>query len=360
MTTAPADASTQARDAAVVDRALAADRERVQAALDAYLSPEPSLVGFYAIVAEYPLRAGKGIRAALCLSACRAHGGRTEDALGAAVAIELLHNAFLVHDDICDGALQRRGAPALHVRHGVPLALNAGNALAWLALGPLLDNVDLLGWQLALDVLSEFHHLTRRTIEGQAVELSWRDRDLLELDSDAYLRLVLDKTCWYSSIHPCRVGALIGSRGRADLDAIARFAFFLGAVLQIRDDIENVTDACEAHGKDFGSDVIEGKPTLLLSHLLGAASTAERAELLGLIGAKGADSGLEPRDRIARVVAMMEDRGSIDYACAFADGLAGAALAEFDDTLGELPESDDKVFLRSLVLHLRDPGLRGR
>jgi geranylgeranyl diphosphate synthase type II len=131
-------------------------------------------------------------------------------------------------------------------------------------------------------------------------------------------------------------------------------------VLQIRDDVENVTDRREAHGKDFGSDIIEGKPTLLLIHLLGAASQSERAELLRLVGPRSPDSGLEPGDRIARVVAMMEDRGSIDYACAFADGLAGAALAEFDNALGGLPESDDKAFLRSLVLHLRDPGLRGR
>ena len=56
----------------------------------------------------------------------------------------------------------------------------------------------------------------------------------------------------------------------------------------------------------------------------------------------------------------MEEHGSIDYACAFADGLAGAALAEFDTAMGMLPDSDDKTFLRALVLHLRDPQIRGR
>ena len=276
------------------------------------------------------------------------------------MAIELLHNAFLVHDDICDGALQRRGAAALHVRHGVPLALTAGNALAWLAIEPLLENVHTLGPELALEVLSEFHLLTKRTIEGQAAELAWRDGELPQLTADEYLRLVLDKTCWYTSIQPCRVGALIGARGAADLDAIARFGFFLGAVLQIRDDIENVTDRHEDHGKDFGGDVIEGKPTLLLIHLLGSVAPELRAQIEHLVGPSGEASGVERVERIERIVSLMEDHGSIEYACAFADGLAGAALAEFDAAMGVLPHSEDKSFLRALVLHLRDPHIRGR
>ena len=56
----------------------------------------------------------------------------------------------------------------------------------------------------------------------------------------------------------------------------------------------------------------------------------------------------------------MEEHGSIAYACAFADGLAGAALAEFEASMGHLPDSEDKDFLAALVLHLRDPAIRGR
>jgi geranylgeranyl diphosphate synthase type II len=340
----------------LVGRILAADGERTRESLLA-LIPEGEL---YELVADYPQRPSKGFRPALCLATCRAHGGSTDEALGAAVAIELLHNAFLVHDDICDDAHRRRGEEALHVRHGIPLALTVGNALAWLALEPLLENVRTLGRGLALEVLAEFDHLTRRTIEGQAAELSWRTRGLAGLDADAYLDVVLAKTCWYSAIHPCRVGALIGSRGTADLDAIARFGFFLGAVLQIRDDVENVTDRFGAGGKDFGSDLIEGKPTLLLAHLLGAASREEASEVVDLVGPAGSASGVLRDQRIERVASLMERHGSIDYACAFADGLAGAALAEFERAMGALPESGDKEFVRALVLHLRDPGVRGR
>ncbi len=340
----------------LVEGQLARARELTRQALLSYLPAEP----LYALAGEYPRRASKGIRPALCLAACRAHGGTTEDALGAAVAIELLHNAFLVHDDICDGAEQRRGAPSLHVEHGIPLALTAGNALAWLAFEPLLDNVELLGAELALAVLGEFNHLVRRTIEGQAFELAWRERPHPELSADAYLRLVLDKTCWYTAIHPCRVGAMIGTRGAADLDAIARFGFFLGAVLQIRDDIENLTDRAEAFGKDFGGDVIEGKPTLMLIHLLDHAAPEVEVQARALAGPEGEGSGLPASERIDRIVELMEEHGSIDYACAFADGLAGAALAEFETSMGHLPDSEDKEFMRALALHLRDPVLRGR
>jgi geranylgeranyl pyrophosphate synthase len=132
-------------------------------------------------------------------------------------------------------------------------------------------------------------------------------------------------------------------------------------VLQVRDDVENVSDRLGARGKDFGSDIIEGKPTLLLGHVLGAASAAEREELVALIGPRAdpATAGTDAQ-RIDRVVALMEHYGSVDYACAFADGLAGGALAEFDAAMGWLPPSDDKDFVRSLVLFLRDPLIRGR
>jgi geranylgeranyl diphosphate synthase type II len=344
----------------LVEATLAADGRRTRAALLDHLSDDGLSGELYELVADYPQRPGKGIRPALCLATCRAHGGRSEDAIAAAVAIELLHNAFLVHDDICDGARTRRGSAALHVRYGIPRALSAGDALAWAALGPLIDHATTLGSELAFDLLAEFDHMARRTIEGQAAELAWRERGLLGLDSDDYLRLVLDKTCWYSTIHPCRVGALLGSGGRADLDAIGRFAFFLGAVLQIRDDVENLTDSTEAHGKDFGGDIVEGKPTLMLIHLLRTARPAARDEALRLVGPPGERSPLAPSERIERVVGLLEDHGSIDYACAFADGLAGAALAEFAPAMDQLPDSRDKTFLRSLVLHLRDPVIRGR
>jgi geranylgeranyl diphosphate synthase type II len=332
------------------------DGARAREGLLEYLPTSGAATELYRLAADYPQRPGKGLRPALCLATCRAFGGATDDALPAAIALELLHNAFLVHDDICDDAQERRGGPALHVTHGVPLALTVGDGLAWLALRPLLDGAGRLGLRTTFDVLTEFDHLTRRTIEGQAVELGWRSRDYTHADVDTYLRLILAKTCWYSTIHPCRVGALIGSRGHANLDALARFGFFLGAVLQVHNDIDDIT----GHDGVPGGDVLEGKPTLLLVHLLEQLDPGERAEVVGMVGPAGASCGLTDADRAQRVVKLMDKHGSVEYACSYADGLAGAALAEFDAAMGHLPDSPDKDFVRSLALYLRDPVIRGR
>jgi geranylgeranyl diphosphate synthase type II len=95
-------------------------RRRVEEQLEAYRAAAmPVLLGaipqkeprrhLYDLVPAYPMRAGKGLRPALCLATCRAFGGRMEDALDTAVAIELFHNAFLVHDDVEDDSETRRG-----------------------------------------------------------------------------------------------------------------------------------------------------------------------------------------------------------------------------------------------------------
>src|SRR5262245_60657475 len=83
----------------------------------------------YDLMLEYPLRDAKAMRPALCIACCRALGGRLEAVLPSAAVLEFYHNAFLIHDDIEDGSHTRRGAPTLHVAHGVPIAINVGDAM---------------------------------------------------------------------------------------------------------------------------------------------------------------------------------------------------------------------------------------
>ncbi len=161
-----------------------------------------------------------------------------DDALPAAAALELLHAAFLIHDDIEDGSEQRRGRSAMHVEYGVPIALNAGDALATLALRPLLD--EHRPPRVAHDprrAAPSSSATMERTVEGQAVEIGWRADNVVDLTPVDYLDMILRKTCAYTTILPLRVGALIGSWGAADLDAIAQFGFALGAAFQIQDDL---------------------------------------------------------------------------------------------------------------------------
>ena len=83
----------------------------------------------YDLVPLYPLRPGKGFRPGLCLATCGAFGGPPDAALNSAVALELFHNAFLVHDDVEDGSLSRRGGPTLAAEHGLAIAVNVGDAM---------------------------------------------------------------------------------------------------------------------------------------------------------------------------------------------------------------------------------------
>ena len=88
--------------------------------------------------------------------------------------------------------------------------------------------------------MMEFDFMSRQTVAGQALELGWCQDNRIDLEPDDYLDLIMKKTCWYTTVLPLRVGALVGSRGTADLDPMIEFGFHLGAAFQIRDDILNL------------------------------------------------------------------------------------------------------------------------
>ena len=185
-----------------------------RAMLDAIPDGEPHK-WLYELVRTYPGRPGKAIRPALCVATCRAFGGSDATAFPVAVAIEMLHNAFLVHDDIADGSERRRGRPTLPADYGEALSLNAGDALVVLANQVLRRHARSLDPPLADRLLDEFDTMAMRTLEGQATELGWRRDRVTALSPEDYLDLILHKTCWYTTIHPLRVGALLGSGDRS-------------------------------------------------------------------------------------------------------------------------------------------------
>ena len=160
--------------------------ELTRGAMDAFLIDGQPAGQLYDLVREYPGRRGKGIRPSLLLAACQAHGGTAREGLGPAVALEMMHNAFLIHDDLEDASATRRGEPTLHELHGVGLAVNAGDALASMALQPLRDN-GLLGTRVAELVLDEFLTMVRVTTEGQAMELGWRRNNAIDLEPADYV-----------------------------------------------------------------------------------------------------------------------------------------------------------------------------
>ena len=294
---------------------------------------------------DYPARGGRSLRSSLCIAVARAFGASLDEALDSAVALEMLHNSFLIHDDVEDDSEERRGGPALHVLHGVPIAVNVGDALCVLSLRPLLRNQKTLGHRLSLRILEETERMVCETVEGQAIELGWRRANTIDIGDEDYLRMVLKKTCWYTTIFPARAGALIGSRDGVDLEPFLRFGFFLGAAFQIQDDILNLIGDPAQYGKEIGGDLWEGKRTLMIIHLLNNADDGEVSRLAAFLGTpRGQKSSREAR----WVADLMSFYGSIDHCRRVAHGLAGAALREFEQGFSGLRETRDLAFVREL------------
>jgi len=233
--------------------------------------------------------------------------------------------------------------------------VNAGDGLAVLALGALRDNEGPLGRRLAARIWSEFDFMARLTVDGQARELGWQRDGRTDLTPDDYLDLIMRKTCWYTTLLPLRVGALIGAGSvvgrQPDLDALLRFGFFLGAAFQIRDDILNLTGSPELYGKELLGDLREGKRTLMVIHLLAAADARDRAAVAEYLA-------LEPVQRsgdvAARILAMMHGHGSVAFADEFARGIARSAAVAFEEAFAGLPESPARRFVRDLVPYMVD------
>jgi geranylgeranyl diphosphate synthase, type II len=316
-----------------------------RSALLDYLPAREPRRHLYDLVADYPQRGGKMMRSSLCIAAACAFGARPQDALEVAVSIELLHNALLIHDDIQDDSEQRRGRPTLHLEHGVPLALNAGDTLTLISLRPLIENHGRFGGDLTLKIVRETERMALTSAEGQAMELGWRHDNVIDLNDADYLQMVLKKTCWLATIYPIRVGALIGTRGAVDPELFMRFGFFLGATFQIQDDLLNLV-ADQSYGKERDGDLWEGKRTLMLIRLFRESAPPARDRLAAILRT-------ERRERtagdVAWIRAQMDRYDCIEYARRYAHRLAGAALHEYSLAFAGVPESRDKRFLEEMV-----------
>ncbi len=253
--------------------------EMITASVGRHAGPE-----LHDLILDYPLRPAKGLRPALCIATCRALGGTEEAALPSAAALELLHNAFLIHDDVEDGSLDRRGGPTLQRDQGTAAAINVGDGLMGLALQPLLTNTKVVGLGPALRVLERVWEMVMITVKGQAMELAWT-RDNVWTFGDAgyvesYEQLVRAKTADYSFVAPVELGWLLAGGAEHLRAPLVRGAEHLGIAFQIVDDILNLQRANESYGKEIAGDLWEGKRTLILLHALHEASPTERSEAL--------------------------------------------------------------------------------
>jgi geranylgeranyl diphosphate synthase, type II len=275
----------------------------------------------YDLMLDYPMRDAKGLRPALCVAACRALGGPLEGALPSAAVLELYHNAFLIHDDVEDRSEKRRDALTLQRLHGVPIAVNVGDAMLALALRPLLDNMHRLDMGRALRILETVAAMARESAEGQAIELDWVRRARWDLTDDDYLGMVDQKTGWYSFIAPVRIGAIVAGASAEVIAALHGFAAALGAAFQIQDDVLNLQAREADYGKEIAGDLWEGKHTLILLHALRAMGDDDRARALAILDRPRPDTVDPARDdlagRLRRLVPALAAEGRLD-----ADGRA--------------------------------------
>ena len=205
---------------------------------------------------ELVRRGGKRWRPLLLVLSARAFG-RPDGALPLAPLVEIAHSGTLIVDDIEDGAVKRRGGPAIHLMFGVDAAVNAGNLLYFLPLA-LIDGLEVdPGIRLALHARYALH--MRRLHLGQAMDIEWHRQDDFVPAVDQYLAMCALKTGVLARAS-AELGALAAGATPEAAEALGALFEKAGVAFQILDDAKNLRSGLP--GKDRGDDIVEGKKSL--------------------------------------------------------------------------------------------------
>lgn len=310
---------------------------------------------------SYIKQRGKALRPLLVLLSCGAVGGDEAQALPAAAAVEVFHTWTLVHDDIIDRDDTRRGSPTVHARfaahardgHGVgpDEAAHYGTALAILAgdlqqswcyalLGDLVTHG--VAERLTLELIRRMAtSLTPQLMEGELLDVQFSLMPPDALDEERVLDMVGKKTGALLE-YAAWCGATIGLAGRPDPDGLAtrlgRFAYLCGTAFQLHDDLLGLTADEALLGKPVGSDIREGKRTLVVYKALSAADERQRRLLLRTLGNPHASSA-----DISEVLSIFEATGILEQVNTLANSLINQAI----ELLAPLADSDYKRLLTS-------------
>lgn len=292
----------------------------------------------YRPLAAYSKNGGKRHRPLICELACGAVGGDPKLVSAAAAAIEYFHTAALIHDDIADESTMRRGEACLHISQGEGLAINAGDLALSQVTGSVLDDKR-LSESLRLRVLEELVQMTTHTIEGQALDIGWARDGRFDLTIEDYLAMAKRKTAYYSGGTPLAVGAIIGGGNKEQVEILRSFGMAAGLAFQIQDDLLNLTGNKELLGKDYRSDITEGKRTLIAVHALQHSSQKE--ELTAILA-----SHTTAPTMLSCAIEIMIAAGSLEFARDYATGIISAAKA---DIAGKLEENKFTTLLMQMA-----------
>tara|TARA_B100001175_G_scaffold317932_1_gene337796 strand:+ start:20969 stop:22657 length:1689 start_codon:yes stop_codon:yes gene_type:complete len=218
-------------------------------------------------------------------------------------SIEIIHNFTLVHDDIMDQDPIRRGLDAVHVAYDDATAINAGDAMLAVAFEILAESDDIISDDLVFLVKS-IGEMVRRVAEGQMIDMEFEKRE--HVSEDEYIEMIAGKTS--AMFETCAMtGAKLSGATEQIVESMAEWGLNMGLCFQLMDDLIDITGDTETLGKPAGSDIVQGKRTLIAIHALGTGK-----ELPSFREAYG--SGECESELLAKAVQELHDNGSIQYA----------------------------------------------
>ena len=281
---------------------------------DSFCRPDPKyqeMVDFNKkIISDYPHRMGKYVRPTLVLLTASAMDYPIKKALQTAAAMQTSEDWILIHDDFQDDSLVRRGLPALHRIYTKEQAVNAGDGLHVVMSKMLADNYKVIGPDLTYKIQQEFYRLLSRTVLGQLAEVKWTQENNLKLSQEDVLFILQSKTAYYTIAGPMRLGAILAGATNSQLEKIFQFGTYLGYCFQIQDDLLDLTSDFAGHKKQTGNDILEGKRTVMLVHLLKYANTKDKSKITKIFSK---DRSQKTSAEVKWVITKMQKYGSLDY-----------------------------------------------
>ena len=282
-------------------------------------------------IAEYVIASGgKRIRPTVTLLAFKAVGGQEiEKAVDIAAALELIHSATLVHDDINDGGTERRGRPAAYLKYGVQEALVTGDFLFTKAFR--------IGGKFDDDIVEMTARVAAALAEGEIRQR--RHVGEVNLTREEYLNIISRKTAMPVAT-AARVGAILGAARAEHVEAAGAYGLNLGLAFQIVDDILDVVGDGMTLGKRPGMDIKEGSVTILSIHALQDGTVSDRSELIRIIRKRTKDWG-----EVQTAMRLIQESGAVEKSREDARGFGDRAVKALEG----LPEGDPRRQMRDLI-----------
>ena len=249
---------------------------------------------------------GKRLRATLPWLVGKAVGDSHSGLLDVGAAIEIVHNFTLVHDDIMDDDDTRRGLNAVHIEYGLPTAINAGDAMLAIAFERLVGAKGLAHRDVGA-MVNRLAWMVRRVSEGQQLDIEFEDR--IAVSESDYFEMIEGKTA-VMFLTCAEVGARMSGADAETIQCMADWGLAVGLCFQLMDDLIDVLSDSDTLGKPAGSDLAQGKRTLMVIHALSQPDSPELNNLKAVLG-KGESA---TQAEIDLGLAALKSIGSVDYA----------------------------------------------